>query len=115
MGRTQRIGTDAEARAAELLARQGLQLVTRNYRCRAGEIDLVMRDGDQLVFVEVRKRSHAGFGGALASVDGAKQRRLRIAAEHYLMQSRWNGPCRFDVVGFDHASQGTWIRDAFGA
>lgn len=114
MTERQRIGRDAEDRAAAVLARHGLRLVTRNYRTRAGEIDLVMRDGDQLVFVEVRRRSHTGFGGALASIDARKQHRLALAASHYLTRHGWSGPCRFDVVGFDGSGEAQWVRDAFG-
>jgi putative endonuclease len=113
MGKTQDIGREAEERAAALLERQGLLPVRRNYRCRGGEIDLVMRDGDCLVFVEVRHRSHGRFGGALYSIDEHKRRRVILAAHHYLATSGWNGPCRFDVVGFDQERQGLWIRDAF--
>jgi putative endonuclease len=115
MGRTQQAGREAEARAESMLRRNGLVLLVRNYRCRAGEIDLVMRDADQLVFVEVRYRSHGGFGGALCSVGATKQRKLICAAQHYLMSTDWQGPCRFDVVGFDRGQTGQWIRDAFTA
>jgi putative endonuclease len=113
MGKSQAIGREAEERAATWLAQQGLHPVRRNYRCRGGEIDLVMRDGECLVFVEVRSRSHGGYGGALSSIDQHKRRRIILAARHYLATSGWGGPCRFDVVGFDQGRQGQWIRDAF--
>jgi putative endonuclease len=110
----QAIGRAAERRAEQWLQRAGLRTVSRNYRCRGGEIDLVMRDDEVLVFVEVRFRRHAAFGGALASVDERKRRRLAVAAAHYLQHERWQGPCRFDVVGLDAFSQRPdWIRDAF--
>lgn len=115
MGHTQDVGQRAEAQALARLIEHGLQPVTRNYRCRGGEIDLVMRDGDCLVFVEVRFRRSIGFGGALASIDARKRRRLAVAAEHYLARHGWRGPCRFDVVAFDGGSKQTWIRDAFAA
>mgnify|MGYP001609311936 FL=1 len=115
MGKTQELGKDAEGRAISLLTGHGLTLIARNYRCRGGEIDLVMRDSEHLVFVEVRYRSHAGFGGALASVDARKRQRLIRAAQHYLVRYGWRGPCRFDVVGFDRLHEGQWIRDAFAA
>ena len=108
----QALGREAEARAEAILLAHGLTLVQRNYRCRGGEIDLVMRDGDALVFVEVRYRRGNSHGGALASVDSHKQRRLIIAARHYLMTSRWAGPCRFDVVGIGNAGHEQWVRDA---
>lgn len=111
---TQGIGQAAERRAEQWLTKAGLKLVTRNYRCRAGEIDLVMSDGSELVFVEVRYRRGTGFGGPLGSVDRAKQRRLSLAAAHYLQRHPWSGPCRFDVVGLSAAPDTPeWIRDAF--
>lgn len=114
-GRKQLDGRSAEDQAQRYLVRQGLTLVTRNYRCKAGEIDLVMQDGDTLVFVEVRLRRNRHFGGALASVDTRKQRHLVHAAQHYLQYSRWTGPCRFDVLGMDGRGDNDWIRDAFAA
>ena len=108
------IGREAEARAEEYLRREGLHTVTRNYRCRSGEIDLIMRDGDHLVFIEVRYRSHSGFGGAAASVGRDKQQRLIRSAQSYLQTNRWSGPCRFDVVAFGNGQEKEWIRDAFG-
>jgi putative endonuclease len=113
MGRTQDLGKDAETRAETMLKHHGLLPLARNYRCRGGEIDLVMRDGEHLVFVEVRYRSHSGYGGAASSVDLKKQRRVILAARHYLLSSSWSGPCRFDVVAFEQGA-GQWIRDAFG-
>jgi putative endonuclease len=112
MSRTQEQGRLAEARAADLLQRSGLSAVAKNYRCRGGEIDLIMRDEDCLVFVEVRLRRNAAFGGPLASVTTTKQARLVTAAQHYLARSGWSGPCRFDVVGFDGAGQAEWLRNA---
>ncbi len=110
----QQIGKDAEIRAENWLLRAGLRLVTRNYRCRGGEIDLIMRDSDQLVFVEVRLRRDPRFGGALASVDYHKQRRLTLAAAHYLQRHPWDGPCRFDVVGLSEPNQDPqWVKHAF--
>ena len=115
MGRAQDVGQRAEDRAQARLIAHGLQPITRNYRCRGGEIDLVMRDGDCLVFVEVRFRRDRGFGGALSSIDTRKRQRLILAAEHYLARDGWRGPCRFDVVAYDGDGAETWIRDAFAA
>ncbi len=115
MTRAQRLGREAEDRAQAMLSDRGMQTVTRNYRCRGGEIDLVMRDGNQLVFVEVRYRRHAAFGGAISSIGTDKQRRLVLAAQHYLQTRHWTGPCRFDVVTFDQDGDGCWIADAFSA
>ena len=111
----QREGFAAEARAEAFLASRGLTGIARNVRCRGGEIDLVMRDGAEWVFVEVRARADARFGGAAASVGAGKQRRLAIAAQWYLLgrfgQRPWP-PCRFDVVAFE-AGEPRWIRAAF--
>ena len=112
MPRNQDVGRDSEQRACTMLARSGLVEVTRNHRCRGGEIDLVMRDGDTLVFVEVRFRGARSWGGALASVDSRKQHRLVIAAQDYLARNPWRGPCRFDVVAFDGDSRAQWVRNA---
>ena len=79
-------GAQAEQAAAAYLVKRGLQLVEKNYRCRFGEIDLIMRAGVTLVFVEVRSRSSRAFGGAAASIDARKQRKLIAAAQHYLAQ-----------------------------
>ncbi len=106
-------GEAAEEAALRWLEQQGLGLVTRNYRCKAGEIDLVMQDGESLVFVEVRYRRHAGFGSAAESVGTAKQRRLRLAAEHYLQRLAILPPCRFDIIGIDARKRIDWIRNAF--
>lgn len=109
-------GRAAEALAREHLQRQGLRLLTQNWRCRGGELDLIMLDGDTLVFVEVRYRSHAAWGGALESIDARKRQRLILAAEQFLQrESRWRDrPCRFDVValGPDGAAP-NWLRNAF--
>jgi putative endonuclease len=110
-------GVQAEQRAARFLEAQGLKLLERNYRSRFGEIDLIMRDGDTLVFVEVRLRSHDGFGGAAASVDQRKQKRLIATAQQYLSTLSAPPPCRFDAVLMS-ALQGTppeWLRNAFEA
>ncbi len=106
-------GKEAEQLAARHLAGQGLREVCRNYHCRGGEIDLVMRDGEQLVFVEVRYRSRSRFGGAAESVNARKQQRLTLAARHYLQKSGFSGPCRFDVLAIDGCAAPQWIRDAF--
>ncbi len=111
----QRDGAAAEDLAADFLARHGLTILARNYRCRGGEIDLVARDGATTVFVEVRYRSSRAFGGAGASVDARKQARILIAARHYLA-GRGDVACRCDVVALDALDPARieWIRDAFG-
>ena len=112
-------GDAAEARALAHLQARGLTLVERNYRvargpnARGGEIDLVMRAPDgTLVFVEVRARSSAGFGGAAASVGAAKRRSLVFAAQCYLQRYAAPPPCRFDVVSVDGGLL-EWLPGAF--
>jgi putative endonuclease len=110
------LGSEAENIAAIHLQQQGLILLTSNYRCKFGEVDLIMRDSKTLVFVEVRLRSNSRFGGAGASITTAKQRKLTRTAEHYLQQ-HGNSACRFDAVLMDKANLQNieWIRNAFDA
>jgi len=108
------IGADAEQAAADYLVRQGLKLVTRNFHCRGGEIDLVMQEGATLVFVEVRSRSRADFGGAAESITPTKQGRIILAARHYLAQFNVDAPCRFDAVLLQ-AGRMQWLKAAFEA
>ena len=109
-------GREAEERAARHLERHGLRVVERNFRVRGGEIDLICRDGKRLVFVEVRQRSHSDFGGAGASITTSKQRRIVLAAQHYLA-GKPDCDCRFDCVLLDQLDEKRleWIRDAFSA
>lgn len=97
------VGRHWEDRAARYLAHQGLDVVARGYRCRLGEIDLVCRDREALVFVEVRARSSGARTRAIESIDAAKQRKLVATARHFLMRHpAWHErPLRFDVVAFD--------------
>lgn len=106
-------GAAAETLAAEFLGARGLEILARNHRCRGGEIDIVAQDGDTLVFVEVRLRSSADFGGAGASITAAKRRRLRLAARHYLAGLGREPPCRFDAVLLDALAprRVEWLRD----
>jgi putative endonuclease len=106
-------GAAAEALAAEFLEAWGLTIVARNYRCRGGEIDLIARDGETLIFVEVRLRSDSAFGGAAESITAAKRRRLRFAAAHYLGRLKREPPCRFDAILFAALDPGRieWLVD----
>ena len=115
------LGDAAENRALAFLRARGWQLVQRNYRvargprAAGGEIDLIMRDPDGvLVFVEVRGRRDARFGGAAASIGSTKRRRLVRAAGLYLMRLPSPPPCRFDVVAID-GDRLEWIPAAFDA
>lgn len=112
----QQQGRQAEILAAEFLQRQGLRIVARNWRVRGGEIDLICRDRDMLVFVEVRLRHGQSHGGALASITAQKQRRIILAAGHYLA-GKQERPCRFDVVCLDglDARNILWLPGAFCA
>jgi len=104
-------GQAGEDRALEYLSGCGLTLVERNFRCKVGEIDLVMNDQGCLVFVEVRRRGRDDFGGAIASVTPGKQRRMVRAAQFYLQRYRRYPPCRFDVVAID-GDHLNWLRNA---
>ncbi|MCC7006659.1 MAG: YraN family protein [Ottowia sp.] len=109
------VGAVWEQRALVFLRKQNLAFVQRNYRCKGGEIDLIMRTTDgTFVFVEVRARAHTQFGGAAASIGSIKQQRLIFAAEHYLLHFSVCAPCRFDVVAFD-GNLLSWYRNAFTA
>ncbi len=114
-------GRALEALARQHLEQQGLRFLSQNFRCPGGELDLVMQDRDELVFVEVRGRRNSRYGSAAESIDHAKRRRLMRAAERFLQRnpSLAIGPCRFDVVTLTGGVGGQleldWIRDAFRA
>ena len=111
---TSQAGKNAEVLAAIYLQQQGLTLISSNYRCKFGEIDLIMHDNKSLVFVEVRLRSSAAFGGAAISITPQKQRKIAMTAEHYLQQYG-NQACRFDAVLMDRSQPQNieWIKNAF--
>lgn len=115
MGTTVEHGQVAEREAERFLQNAGLRMVARNYRRRFGEIDLVARDEDMLVFIEVRKRSHSRFVDGAESIDRRKQQRLLRTAEAYLQQHHWHGPVRFDVVVLDARNRIEWLQDALQA
>ncbi len=108
-------GQDAEHYAASFLQQHNLILLDQNFRCRFGEIDLIMQDKQTLVFVEVRMRSSESFGGAAASISPGKQKKLLSTARYYLAKLSYEPACRFDAVlisGADHHID--WIKNAFG-
>jgi putative endonuclease len=107
-------GGNAEDRAADYLAQRGLAVIARNYRTRLGEIDLIAREGEVLVFVEVRMRAGGQFGGALESITARKQRRIAAAASLYLRPFTRPPPCRFDVVAMEYGDI-RWLKGAFEA
>ena len=108
-------GAEAEALAAAFLEARGLKILTRNYRCRMGEIDLIARDGPMTVFVEVRRRASRSFGGAAASITAAKRLKLLKAARHYMSRLRTLPQCRFDALLIEgDPPHIEWIRNVFG-
>ncbi len=118
---TKALGDAVEQHALDHLSAHGLALVQRNYRlargphARGGEVDLIMRDRDgTLVFVEVRARKDARFGGAAASIGAAKRRSLVLAAMHFVRRFPSPPPCRFDVVAVD-GDRIEWLKAAFDA
>ena len=117
MATWRRVRGDAAERQAEAqLKKAGLHTLARNFHCRWGEIDLVMRDGQTLVFVEVKRRRTDEFGGAVGSITARKQRRiLRAASEYLARHARIDSPTRFDVVAVtDETGTLEWLKDAFG-
>lgn len=123
---TTTVGSRMEEVAAQHLRAAGLRILETNFKSRFGEIDLIARDGEVLVFIEVRFRRSQRFGGAGVSVDRRKQRKLHATASNYLQYRRLDCPCRFDVVAIGHAEQSRapnqnaptlnieWIKNAFG-
>lgn len=112
-------GAAIESAALAWLEARGLTCIERNFRCRGGEIDLIMREAGTLIFVEVRLRSHGGFGSAAESVTTAKQRRLIRAAQYYLAtRAAADIACRFDVLAAKREGETIiweWVPDAFYA
>lgn len=109
-------GADAESRALRHLEAEGLKLVARNWHCRGGELDLVMRDRETLVFVEVRSRARSDYGSALESITARKQAHLVLAAQKFLAAhpEHASRAMRFDAVAIDNGSL-QWLKAAFDA
>lgn len=97
---SRRLGADAESRAASFLAGLGYEILERNFSCRMGELDIIARDGDTVVFVEVRSRSSLSYGLAQETVVAAKRRKLVKTAQLYAQARALDCPMRFDVVAF---------------
>jgi len=113
----QLIGNSTEKRACEYLLEAGLKLIEKNYACHRGEIDLIMRDKNSLVFVEVRYRKNDHFGSALESITIHKQKRLIYTAQQYLQRTRTPLASRFDVIAMSGTEPDfsiNWIKNAFG-
>ena len=115
---SQKAGFLAEQHALEYLTSKGLKWVVSNYRSKLGEIDIIMRDGEYLVFVEVRARTSTAFGGAIASVTYSKQQKILKTASLYLLANKLHDKqaIRFDVVSIEGAPPKiTWLKNAFGS
>jgi putative endonuclease len=110
---TKQIGAAGEECAARHLVVHGLKVLVRNFRVKGGEIDIVCREGATVVFVEVRKRARSGFGGAAYSITPTKQKRLILAARHWLAR-HGDSACRFDCVLLD-GDKLEWVKNAFSA
>ena len=106
-------GRKAEAAAAVFLARQGLSVLEKNYRCRFGEVDIIAREGPALIFVEVRKRRQ--WTEAAGSIDRRKRRKIERTASHYLARHEAFDDCRFDVIVVDDDGRLQWLKNAFDA
>ncbi len=118
--KTQQLGHTAELNARAFLEARGLHFLEQNYRCKNGEIDLIMRDKNEVVFVEVRARKNYSFMSTADSVDYHKQKKIIATATHYLCHKKWFDKvnCRFDVIGISYAQTQAdieWIKDAFHA
>lgn len=108
------LGDIAEAKACTFLQNKGLCLIDKNYRTYCGEIDLIMQDKDEIVFIEVRSRAYDTFGTAIESINKVKQQKIIKSAVHYLQKRKWLDKVnyRFDVVGCS-PSNIEWIKNAF--
>ncbi len=106
-------GQQHELEALKLLQSAGLKLLMQNYRTKTGEIDIVMKDKDTLVFVEVRYRKNIQYGDGAATITKQKQSRITKAAQAYIQQYHYRGPCRFDVVALSAQHSPDWIQNAF--
>jgi len=106
-------GEKAEQQACKFLLQQGLQLVEKNFSCKYGEIDLIMRDSETLVIVEVRFRKSNKYGGALESISQKKQSRIIVTTQYYLSNNKVNSQIRFDVITMSNETDINWIKNAF--
>lgn len=106
-------GAAAEAKSLQFLENQGLSLVAQNWHCPWGEIDLIMQDGETLVFIEVKQRKNAQFGGAILSISAKKCAKWWRSAEYYLQNFYPNStpPCRFDAVLWQGDLPPLWLKD----
>lgn len=106
-------GEHSEQLACDYLLQQGLQIKDRNFRCKYGELDLVMEESSTLVIVEVRFRKSDKYGGALESITRKKQSRIIAATQYYLMKNKLSNAIRFDVIALSNNTEINWIQNAF--
>lgn len=105
-----KIGSSAESLACQHLQYYGLTLLEQNFYSRFGEIDLIMKDGTVLVFIEVKKRKQ-GIDNAIESITPAKQKKLILTAQYYLLKTNTNINCRFDVIAIDGNNTVEWLKN----
>jgi putative endonuclease len=116
---TRNVGKETENFAKEYLIQQGLSFIDENVHCRQGEIDLVMKDEDTFVFVEVKYRKNKHFGGAVSAVTFSKQNKIKHCVAFFLHKANlneYNTPCRFDVIALEgdiSQPEITWLKNAF--
>lgn len=112
---TQQIGSGAELYARDYLEKRGLICIDTNFRCKGGEIDLIMRDQEYVVFVEVRYRTEVDLANILETITVPKQQRIIFAAKQFLLKQQWldKVDCRFDVLCLNGSEQCLWIPNAF--
>jgi putative endonuclease len=106
-------GEQSEQQACAYLLKQGLSLVETNFNCKYGELDIIMKDANTLIFVEVRFRKSNKYGGALESITKKKQDKIMAATQFYLMKNKLNSAVRFDVVALSNDADICWIKNAF--
>ncbi len=108
-------GQKSEQLACDFLLKQGLMLIDKNFQCKGGELDLIMKDAETLVIVEVRFRKSNRYGGALESISQKKQSCIIAATQYYLSTHKNNSPIRFDVIAMSNDTDINWIQNAFQA
>lgn len=110
------LGAEKEELAAQWMQKHGCKILDRNYQIASGEIDLIVRDGIYLVFVEVKYRSTDRAGTGAEAVGYRKQQRIYRTAQHYMKKNKISQlqPCRFDVISIDGSGKIEWIQNAFG-
>ncbi len=106
-------GEQSEQLACDYLLQQGLQIKDRNFRCKYGELDIIMQESNTLVIVEVRFRKSDKYGGALESITRKKQSRIIAATQYYLMKNKLRNTIRFDVIALSTDTDINWIKNAF--